>query len=119
MKTKTHIQKVRQQYATNADLLINRFGYDAYWNLFLDIGLAFLSVNYTTGDKYYNHFKTSPSYWNWFHNEFKLWEANMLKALAGVQINNDELKMELMVFAHDGFIEQNYQDNFLKHQTIF
>lgn len=119
MKTKTHIANIRELYAKNAATLIERLGYWEYYNLFLDIGLAFLREKFEKGDKYYKYHKCSAGFWLWFHAEFKLWENDLVKHLKFEKLNNNECKMELMVMAHHGETEQSFRENYLKHLKIF
>ena len=118
-KNTTHIGQTRELYAKNAAKLIDKLGYNEYWDLFLDVGLALLSVQFEKGDKYYQYHKRSAGYWNWFYAEFKIFEKELVDYLTKVYLDNNECKMEFMMLAHDGETEQSFRENYLKHLKIF
>lgn len=110
---------MRELYAKNAATLIERLGEDEYWNLFLDIGLAFLREQFGKGDKYYEYHKCRAGFWTWFQGEFRLWENDLVTHLNFEPLNNDECKMELMIIAYDGETEQSFHGSYLKNLRVF
>lgn len=113
-KKKTHIHEIRAQYERNAQTLIQKLGDEAYWNVYLDTGLAFLESLYGRKSKWYNAFRNDSQFWNWFYNEFKLNENALLNTKMLYEIDLFDYKsncLQLIAFDETG---DSFYHNYLK-----
>lgn len=116
-KQKTRIQKIREQYAKNAETLIAKFGANVYWDVYLDVGLALLESLYGKNTKWYCCFRNDKGFWDWFNNEFKINEDNLLKVKQIAEIDLHDFKANcLMLIAYDE-THNSFYHNYLKTKT--
>jgi hypothetical protein len=104
-KEKSKIETIREQYAKNTEALVKKFSKDIYWDVFLDVGLAFLESLYGKNTKWYCEFRNDEQYWNWFYNEFKLNERALLNTKMLYEIDLFDYKancLQLIAFDETG-----------------
>lgn len=124
METKTEKKSIievrREQFQNNEKRMIDRLGFDRYWDLFLDAGTAFLRGSYTPGKRYYEYHYKSALYWSWFYSEWKLWEDELVQhLLINEHLEHSTIADELMNCSADGEVEQSFHANYLRHQKTF
>ena len=115
---KTHIGKIREQYACNRQSILTALGWDedSYNNAWIDMGKLYLNSQYPENDprfaEYYNKAAKDRKYWQWWYLEWKHREDYFVSTFKGdIMHEEDYLKaMQSLVLCYttDKSFEQNY-----------
>lgn len=125
MKTKTRIDQIRQEYASNRQYIQHTVNLDdtRYNTLVYEVGILFLNTLYPEGtsfEKYKSIHERSKAFWEWWKVEWHKWEDAFLQNMEEnkiIQFSPAFYGRQVIAMANCKNIEASYQHNYLKHQN--
>lgn len=122
MKCTTHIERVRQKYASNQQLILQTVGitWEEYCQNIFEIGIRFLQEHYPEDDKefstYFKNVSRDKKFWNWWRFEWMKWEGEMIDHFKelDIEITYEIYNEEMQPLIMDGFTEQRFYQDYQK-----
>lgn len=121
MRTKSHIQAIREKYLSNQVLIQTalELNTEDYQMFLFETGFLFLEDIYPASMGLETPYKVASqdkNFWTWWLSEWKSWEQELLDHLNFNHRKLDKLtyETEMKQIAWDCTIEHSYQHNYLK-----
>lgn len=124
MKCTTHIERVRQKYASNQQFILHAIGmtWEEYSQNIFEIGISFLLEHYPEDDHQFCHFfkqiSRDRNFWNWWRFEWMKWENELIDhlKLCQIELNYEIYLQEMQQLIMDGFTENRFYQDYQKQK---